>query len=73
MPVERIEQERLRPREHTLDVADHEQRADLSPLAALARDLDRELNHLFERAPALVGAARLGAHRPEDALDLISL
>ena len=43
MPVERIEQQRTRPLEHLVDVADDEERPDLAALAPLARDLDGEL------------------------------
>ncbi len=69
MPVERVEEKRARLREDLVDRSDHEERADLPPLAALASEFDRELDHLLEGPPARSTAVRAFAHRPEGLLE----
>ena len=57
MPGKRVEDQRSRARQRLFDVADDEQRADATPLAPLACDLDGELDDLVERLLALRRAA----------------
>ena len=70
MPVERVEHERLRLVEHRLDVADHEERSDLAALAALARELDRELDDVLEGLAHRLGAASARRDRAEDPIEI---
>jgi hypothetical protein len=70
MTVERVEQERARALEHVRDVADDEQRPDLSPFTPLAGDLDGELEHLLEGAAAFHVAVRARGDRAEDLLEV---
>jgi hypothetical protein len=65
VPVERVEEERPRLRQDLVHVADDEESPDLAALATLARDLDRKLDDLLERAPARLAAVCALAHRPE--------
>ena len=70
VPVERIEQERLRPVEHGFDVADHEQRPDLAALASFPGDLDGELHDLLDGLAHRFLATRAVGHRAEDPLEV---
>src|SRR5829696_9564843 len=59
MPGQRVQDQGPRVPDDLLGVSHHEERADLAPLSALARDLHRELHDFLERPrinPAPLGA-----------------